>query len=77
MPPFVLLAIQLVQLAVKYAPEAEKAYENAKRLFEMWFAGGLITIEQQAALHDWADQHQAATLRGEVPPALLVEPDPT
>lgn len=77
MPPIVLTIIGIVQLAIKYAPEAEQVYEKAKALFQMWFEGGVITAAQQQALREWADAHQAATLAGEVPPEFTVEPDPS
>jgi hypothetical protein len=77
MPPIVTATLALVQLAVQLAPVAEKAYENARQLFKMWFDGGLITVEQQSYLMGWADAHEKAVLAGEVPPELTVEPDPT
>jgi hypothetical protein len=74
MPPIVTTVIGIVQLAIKYAPAAEKAYQQARTLIAMWFAGGLITIAEQAALMAWADAHEAATLAGEKPPELVVDP---
>lgn len=77
MPPIVLTILPIVQAAIAFAPDAKKIYESARQLFKMWFEGGLITIEQQKVLRDWADAHEAATLAGDVPPELRVEPDPT
>ena len=77
MPPIVLSIIALVQLGAKFAPEAGAIYAEARAVFNRLFNGGLITAAQQQELMDWADNHQAATLRGDVPPELTVEPDPT
>lgn len=76
MPPIVLTIVSLISLVNAAAPEAVKLYERAKELFNMMFAGGLITLGQQQALMEWADAHMAATLAGEVPPELQIEPDP-
>lgn len=75
MPPIVTTVIGIIQLASQYAPIASQVYEEARKLIKMWFDGGLITAEQQASLMSWADNHQAATLAGVVPPALVVDPD--
>jgi hypothetical protein len=77
MPPIVQVIISIIQLAIKYAPDAAKAYDKARVLIKMWFDGGVITVEQQAQLMNRVDAHQAATLAGNVPPEFLVEPDPT
>jgi len=76
MPPIVLTVIGILQLAIKYAPEAEKIYAKARELISMWFAGGTITVEQQAILMGWADAHQIAVLKGTKPPELEIDPDP-
>lgn len=76
MPPIVTTVIGIVQLAVKFAPIAKQVYAEARKLIGMWFAGGLLTIEQQAVLMKWADDHEAATLAGIKPPELEIEPDP-
>lgn len=74
--PLVLQILQGIQLASTSAPQVVRIWDNAKLTFSMLFAGGLITAEQQAALMQWADTHQAETLAGFVPPEFLVEPDP-
>ena len=74
MPPIVTSIIAIVQLAIKFAPEAENAYAEARDLFKMLFAAGLITVGQQKILMDWSDAHQAATLAGTVPPELQIDP---
>lgn len=77
MPPIILTILPILQAALAFAPDAKKIYESARTLFKMWFDGGLITLAQQQALRDWADAHEAATLAGQTPPELTVEPDPT
>ena len=76
MPPFVLQAIAIFQLLLKVSPVAVEVYDNICDWFKRLFAGGIITVDQQRALMDWADAHQAATLAGEVPPEFTVESDP-
>lgn len=76
MPPIVLKIVAILGLIEADMPAAQKIYAEARELFDMLFKGGLITVEQQYALKTWADAHEAATLAGEVPPALQVEPDP-
>jgi hypothetical protein len=75
MPPIVLSIISIVNLALTYAPQAEKVYDEAKALIAMLFAGGILTADQQAKLMGWAGSHQAATLAGQKPPELVVDPD--
>lgn len=77
LPPIVLQIINLLQLAISAGPAAEKLYQQAHDLFNKLFAGGWITIEQQAALHSWADAHEAATLAGNIPPEFTVEANPS
>lgn len=77
MPPLVVQIVNILNLITLATPEALKVYDRAKELFAMLFAGGLITKAQQEVLMTWADQHQAATLAGEVPPELTIEADPS
>lgn len=77
MPPLILEIIGWLTLAATAAPDIKKFWENARRVFGMWVAGGLITVEEQRKLNEWAEAHEAATLAGHVPPELQVEPDPT
>lgn len=78
MPAIVLQIIALIQIASN--PEniatVKRAWESARQLFSMLFAGGLITVAQQEALMKFAEEHEAAVLRGEVPPEFTVEADP-
>lgn len=76
MPPIVLAIFAAIQLAAKAAPVAVEFYKSLRKLIGTLLSGGLITIEQQQVLLEWADAHEIATLAGDIPPALLVEPDP-
>lgn len=76
MPPIVLTIIGFINLALQYAPEAQRIYTEAAKLIKMWFDGGVITAAQQEQLMNWADAHQAATLAGVRPPELIVDPNP-
>ena len=77
MPPLVLRIIGLINLVAASGPQLTKLYEQARELFAMMFQGGLITAAQQEALKSWADEHERATLAGEIPPEFQVEPDPS
>lgn len=74
MSPIATLIITFIQLGIKAAPEIQKVYEDAKKLITMMFNGGMITAEQQAIYMSWADEHQAATLAGQKPPELTIDP---
>lgn len=78
-PAIILQILALIQLIA--TPEnqatARRVWANARRLFAMLFQGGILTVEQQAALNKFAEEHEAAWLRGDVPPEFTVEPDPT
>lgn len=77
MPPLVLEIIGYIQLAMKAAPYVKEIYDDGKALIDRMLRAGLITVEQANTLHKWSDDHMNATLRGEIPLALTVEPDPT
>lgn len=78
MPTIVLTIIGLLQAATNQENVAnvKKVYENARRLFAMLFAGGIITAAVQKEIMDWSEAHEAAVLAGEVPPEFTVDPDP-
>lgn len=76
MSPLILQIIAAMQLALKAAPAVQGLYDEFRKLVTMLFNGGLITIAQQQALMDWAEEHEKATLAGETPPEFQVEPDP-
>jgi len=68
------LIIAFIQLAIKSAPTVKKVVVDAKELIVNLFNSGEITKEEQDKLMTWADAHMEATLRGEKPPELEVEP---
>jgi hypothetical protein len=74
MPPIVLTIVGFINLALTYAPEVQSIYVEARKLIKMLFQGGLITAAQQIDLMAWANLHQAATLAGQRPPELVVDP---
>lgn len=78
MPAIVLTIIGLLQAAAnsENVANVKKVYENARRLFAMLFAGGIITSAVQKELMDWSEEHEAAVLSGKIPPEFTVEPDP-
>ena len=76
MPQLVLAIANAFSLAVKLAPEVSTAYQEIRKVWDLLFSGGLITLAQQQELYDWANAHEAAVLGGQVPPELKVEPDP-
>lgn len=76
MPPIVLGIISILSLVTQATPAAQKIYEEGRKLIDMLFRGGLITVAQQDSLKSWADDHEKATLAGVVPPEFQVEPDP-
>ena len=73
MPALILQILSYIQLAANAAPAVEKIYTEGKALIAALFKSGLITAAQQDAAMAWADEHQAATLAGQVPPELTVE----
>ena len=79
MPAFLLLLpqiIQGIQVAINAAPQVVEIVESAKNLINGFFAGKLITKEQQDALHAHIDSISAMAKSGIVPPAWQVRPDP-
>jgi len=76
MPPLVLTVIGIINLVIKSAPEIKKVYDSFHSFVNMLFSGGIITVDQQKALMDWANTHQAAVLAGKVPPEFMVESNP-
>ena len=77
MPPIVLSIVTMLQLSAKFEPIAASVYAEARSVFQRLFSGGFFTAKQQMDLMDWCDAHQAATLAGDIPPELVVEPNPT
>lgn len=76
MPALALRIVKFIEMFAKFGPVAAEVYENARAIFRMLFAGGMLTAAQQSTLMTWADEHEADTLAGKIHPALQVEPDP-
>lgn len=76
MPPLVTIIASIISLVSTGLTAATDLYPKVKELINMLFSGGIITVEQQRVLMEWANAHEAAVLAGEVPPELTVEPDP-
>lgn len=68
--------MQLIQWGIKVAPDVEAFVVAAKKHIEQLFMGRLITVEQQAQMHAFLDDLNAARKAGVVDPAWTVEPDP-
>ncbi len=66
----------MIQLALQYAPQAAKVYEEARALIQRLFLGGIIDAATQTMWMDWANAHEAAVLAGQKPPELVIDPDP-
>lgn len=73
MPQIAILAIQAFQAAITAAPQVEALVVKAKDYLSEMFSAGLITKEQQNALHAHVDSLCAAFLAGNVPPEFTVE----
>jgi hypothetical protein len=76
MPPLATAILGFIQLALAAVPVAEKVYAEARKLILMLWEGGIITLDQQLKLMEWADAHEAATLAGQKPSELVIDPDP-
>lgn len=68
--------ISAIQLVIAAAPKVEALYVKAKDFISAMFGAGIITVEQQDALHKHVDALQAAALAGTPPPSWTVESDP-
>ncbi len=64
------------QLAVKEAPKVIELAKKFKEYISALFQSGLITIEQQSAIHTYVDSVTALVDSGVIPTHFLVEPDP-
>lgn len=79
MPAIAVLIPQIlagIQAAINAAPQVIGIVNSAKALFVSLFEAGLITVEQQKAIHDHIDSIVAMAKLGIVPPHWQVEPDP-
>jgi hypothetical protein len=76
MPAVIPLIISAIQAAIAAAPQVAKVVAGAKAWISSLFAGGIITAEQQDALHAHVDSIAALNATGIRPAAWTVEPDP-
>lgn len=76
MPPAIPLILAGIQAALAIAPQVEEVVLGAKQLIAGLFKAGVISKDQQDALHAWVDAQAALARLGIVPPAWTVEPDP-
>lgn len=76
MPATVLLVLQAIQAAISAAPGVVDIVEKGKALISSLFAAGVITKDQQDALHLQVDAIAAMVAAGITPPHWQVEPDP-
>jgi len=68
--------LQGIQIAINAAPTVASLVNTAKAWFDALFEGGLVTVEQQAALHQYVDGVVALAKSGVIPPHWQVESDP-
>lgn len=66
----------VIQGAIAAAPKVLEALAAAKQFVSGLFGAGLIDAATQDKLHAHCDEVAMAFIRGEVPPAWTVEPDP-
>lgn len=74
MPPAVILAIQGIQAAISLAPDIEQVITSAKNLISGLVTKGVISVDQQNALHAWCDNQAALAKAGIVPASWQVQP---
>jgi hypothetical protein len=75
-PALLASIVQYIALAISAARELEPAVVAAKKFVTALFEKGLLTKEQQAAVHAYVDAVASAGVNGDPPPAWTVEPDP-
>lgn len=73
----ILLVIQGLNAAISAAPTIVAIVTKAKELVAALFTAGVITKEQQDALHMNIDARAALAAAGIIPPHWQVEPDPS
>lgn len=76
MPAVALLVLNGLAAALQAAPAIGELADKAKDFFTSMAGNGLITDQQQDALHSRVDSIVAAALEGKLPPEWEVEPDP-
>lgn len=69
------LIVSGITAALNAAPAVTQLVGQTKDYISALFRAGVITAEQQNRLHAHCDAHMHATLRGEKPPELVIDPD--
>jgi hypothetical protein len=65
-----------IQAAIGAAPQVVQLVTDAKNWITGLLGAGIITAEQQTALHDWVDSIASMSKLGIIPPSWQVQPDP-
>ena len=68
--------LQGIQIAINAAPTVISLVTNAKAWFTSLFEAGLITVDQQNAVHAYVDAVVGMAKAGLIPPHWQVEADP-
>ena len=76
MPPTVLMALDGLEALIQAEPQIASVVSAVKNLITGLFGAGIITADQQNALHARIDAVAAAAQAGQVLPEWTVEPDP-
>lgn len=76
MPPVIFMVLGGIQAAIQEFPQIMSIVEKGKDFFSGLVGDGVITKEQQDALHQRIDDLSDAAQAGKIPPAWEVEPDP-
>ena len=69
------LILSGIQALLASAPSIVGLADQIKTVINNLFGSGVITADEQNALHAVCDAHMAATLAGQRPAALVVDPD--
>jgi len=65
----------VIQLTLSATTELAPLIVKTREWINALFSAGVITAAEQNRLHAICDEHMNARLRGERPPALVVDPD--
>lgn len=76
-PETLALIVAGVEAAIKAAPQIVEVAREAKQFITSLFNHGVISAEQQNAIHSHVDAICAAAQAGTVPPSWQVEADPS
>lgn len=68
------LIVAGINAALNAAPGVISLVNQTKDYITALFVAGVISAEQQNLLRAHCDDHMSATLRGEKPPELVIDP---